>query len=87
MTNVTQQEIKSLVVRMRNARQQFRQDVIDRIGCTQDQADRILGLYQRERIVRYQAGIGRYNVTHGVFLDVPVLQNALAMVGQEGVGS
>lgn len=87
MGNIMQQEIEPVVVRMRNAQRQFRQDVIDRIGCTQDEADRILGLYVRERIVRYQAGVGRYNVTHGVFLDVPVLQNALAMVGQEGVGS
>lgn len=50
-------------------------------GFTSDQADKILKVYQKERIVKLDWGIGHYNVKHGAFMEKNVLQRALDISG------
>lgn len=48
---------------------------------TAKQADKILSVYIKLKIVKLDWGIGRYNVKHGAFLDNNALNNALNYEG------
>jgi len=71
-----QKSFQDMATRADNAVIAWR-DMLAGQGFTSDQADAILTLYQKEKLVKLDWGIGRYSVKHGAFLEPDVLQNAL----------
>ena len=47
-------------------------------GFTSEQAKHIFTVYTRLKVIRLDANIGRYQFTHGVFVETASMHNALA---------
>ena len=75
-----EQSYKDMAARADNAVKAWR-ELCHEFGFTSDEADKILMVYQKERIVKLDWGIGHYNVKHGAFMAKDVLQRALDISG------
>jgi len=76
-----QKSFQDMAIRASNAITDWRAMLADD-GFSTEQADAILELYRREKIVKLDWGVGRYNVKHGAFLNKQTLQNALAIASK-----
>ena len=70
-------EMRPMLQRMEQAWTDFTSNVVEQFGFTQEQADEILRVYRLVRAVRYDAAMGKYNLTHGAFWDRVPMENAL----------
>lgn len=60
-----------------NATQKFIQFVMEK-GFTQEEADKILSVYKKERVIKFDKFHPQFEVKHGALLDTDVLRNALS---------
>ena len=63
--------------RMINAVDNFVETIQSISGCNKAEAEKVLAVYRKNKIVKLDAVIGRYSVKHGVFLDKEVIKNAI----------
>jgi len=68
---------KQIARRIINAETEFIQNVIDRMNCSILSAEKVLRIYRKEKIVKLDPIMGRYNLKHGVFWDKDVLKNTI----------
>ncbi|MCA8306713.1 hypothetical protein [Burkholderia seminalis] len=59
-----------------NATQKFIQFVMDK-GFTKAEAEAILAVYKKARVIKFDKFAPVFEVKHGAFLDADVLRNAL----------
>lgn len=64
--------------RIVNAENNFIEVVMELSGCTKAEAEKVLSVYRKLKMVKIDLGIGRINVKHGAYLDFDVIQNAIA---------
>lgn len=69
--------VRAMLTRQQNAMDGFTQYVMER-GFTRDQADHIRRVYLKAKVLKLDVICGQWNVKHGAFLDLDVLQRALA---------
>jgi hypothetical protein len=60
-----------------NATQKFIQFVMEK-GFTQAEAETILVVYKKARVIKLDKFMPAFEVKHGAFLDTDVLRNALS---------
>lgn len=70
-------EMHPMLQRMETAWTEFTGNIIEQFGFTQAQADEILRVYRVVKAVKYDAAMGRYNLTHGAYWDRVPMENAL----------
>jgi hypothetical protein len=71
---------KSVAQRLVNAEDNFIQATMEQFGYTQGQAEKILAVYRKHKILKLDAAIGRYQLKHGAFWDRLPMENALKEV-------
>lgn len=64
--------------RIVNAENNFIEVVMELSGWKKDEAEKVLAVYRKLKMVKLDLGIGRIKVKHGAYLDVDVIQNAIA---------
>lgn len=60
-----------------NATQKFIQFVMGK-GFTKEEAEKILSVYKRVHVIKFDKFHPQFEVKHGAFLDADVLRNALS---------
>jgi len=70
-------EMRPMLQRMEQAWTDFTGNIVEQFGFTQEQADEILRVYRMVKAVRYDASMGKYNLTHGAFWERAPMENAL----------
>lgn len=70
-------EMHPMLQRMETAWTEFTGNIVEQFGFTQAQADEILRVYRVVKAVKYDAAMGRYNLTHGAYWDRVPMENAL----------
>lgn len=75
-------EMRPMLKRMEDAWTNFTGDIVEQFGFTQEQADEILRVYRVVKAVRYDASMGKYNLTHGAFWERSPMENALRYTAQ-----
>jgi len=65
--------------RMIKAENEFISSLIEQFEITTEEAEKVLRVFIKAKAVKLQAGMGRYNLTHGAYWESDVIQNALAM--------
>jgi len=68
-----------MAIRIENAHDNFIADLMEQFDYTEAQAEHILNVYVREHVVKLDVAIGCYRLSHGIFWERDVLNNALAM--------
>ena len=68
---------KQVAQRIVNGENRFVQLVMEK-GFTRDEAEHIMSVYRKARVLKIDAVLGQFQVKHGAFLDSDVLRNALA---------
>ena len=77
-----QPEMRRVLQRMEQAWTDFTGNIVEQFGFTQEQADEILRVYRMVKAVRYDASMGKYNLTHGAFWERAPMENALCTTAQ-----
>lgn len=68
---------KSVADKMVNAEKSFIETIRNISKCTEEQATKVFKIYLKEKIIKRDLQMGKYNVKHGAFLDKEVIQNAI----------
>lgn len=69
------------VDRFTNGRKMFVECVVE-VGCgkfSEAEAEAIFTVYRKLKVIKYDAGVGRFNVVHGAYWSVDALTNALTL--------
>lgn len=74
MTN----EFEVMAIRLTNAETSFINAVTEQFDKTEDEAKIILDVFKKEKIVKLDIGTGQFSLSHGIFWDITVMNNALA---------
>ncbi|WP_247391799.1 hypothetical protein [Ralstonia pseudosolanacearum] len=69
---------KQIAQRLVNAEEDFADTVQEITGCTRDEALKALATMCKLKVVKLDAGIGRYTAKHGAFMEAGALRNAIA---------
>lgn len=70
---------KQVAQRIVNAENAFIATIKNIVGCTDESAAKVLAVYRKYKIVKLDPIGGVINVKHGMYLDVDVILNAIAM--------
>ena len=70
---------KQVAQRMVNAENAFLGTIKNIVGCTDESAAKVLAIYRKYKLVKLDPIGGVINVKHGMYLDVDVILNAIAM--------
>jgi len=68
---------RAMAQRIANAEERFTAWVQEQIGCTRSQAEKVLDVYRKEKLVKIGAVDGQFRLKHGAFADPEVLLNAV----------
>ena len=68
---------QDMAERLVNAENDFLQIIQDIANCTQAEAIKVFKVYRNCKVLKYSAGIGRFSVIHGGFLDKETIQLAI----------
>ncbi len=68
--------LRNMAQRSVNAEEAFLRYIIKRAALTQDQAEHVLLIYRKYRVIKFDAVNGTFHVKHGSFLEKDVLQRA-----------
>jgi hypothetical protein len=69
---------KEIAQRLVNAELDFVATVQEITGCTREEGFKALVTMKRLKVVKLDAGIGRYQVKHGAYMEAQALRNAIA---------
>lgn len=67
---------RNMAQRIVSAESAFIANVMER-GFTKEEAEKVLRVYRKARVIRLDAVGGVYTVKHGAFWDIEVLRNAV----------
>jgi hypothetical protein len=71
-------EFAPIAQRIVNAEAAFIANIQEISGCTQTEAEKVLLVYRKAKVVKNDFVNGAINVKHGAFLDVSTIRNAIA---------
>ena len=66
-----------MVKRLDTARTEFIESIQEQFGYEENEAEHIFDVYLKGKVIKLQAGIGRYALIHGAYWDKDVLETAL----------
>jgi hypothetical protein len=69
--------LKPMFTRIENAIDGFISTVMEQFGTTLEDAEKVLRVFKMCKVVKLDASMGRYNLTHGAYWDKEVIQNAI----------
>ncbi|MDR8093120.1 hypothetical protein KPB05_37320 [Burkholderia gladioli] len=69
---------KYIAQRMVNAENNFIETVQAITGCTREEGEKALNTMRQLRVIKLDAGIGRYTAKHGAFMEPNALRRAIA---------
>ena len=70
---------QAIATRMNRAEESFIKCVMEQFNKTQQEAEIILSVFKREKVVKIDARIGQFKLVHGAFWEAQVMDNALAI--------
>jgi hypothetical protein len=70
-------DFQAIAQRTVNAENNFIENVISISGCTKIEAEKVLSVYRKFKIVKMDAVVGVISVKHGAFLDADAIKNAI----------
>jgi hypothetical protein len=73
-----QQSFKDMAHRMNVAHDDFISTPIDTAGITNDEAEKVLAVYRKAKVLKNEYAVSRITVKHGALLDRDVILRALA---------
>jgi hypothetical protein len=68
---------RAMAQRIVNAEERFIAWVQEQIDCTRSEAEKVLDVYRKEKLVKIGAVDGQFRLKHGAFADPEVLLNAV----------
>lgn len=68
---------KQIAQRLVNTEKIFIDTIQEKVDCTEKEALKVLKIYKKEKIVKFDAVGGRPIFKHGVFLENDVIKNAI----------
>ena len=71
---------KSIAQRIVNAENKFIDEVVEQFNFTSEQAEKIMTVYRKFKIVKIDAVTGQFELKHGAFWDRIPMENALKEV-------
>lgn len=71
-----------IAARLANARAGLVENIARLGEITTAEAEKVYDHYRKSRIIKISVGLGRATVTHGAYLDRPVIRRALALCGK-----
>ncbi len=72
-----EQSFKSMGQRYENAANSFIECIQDIAKCTKVEAEKVLNIYQKERLVKLGWNDGQFHMKHGGFMDAKVIRRAI----------
>jgi len=70
-------EFRDCASRLDNAKRRFL-ECCESNGFTRTEAEKILAVYQKARVLKLSLNDGAFHIKHGVFMDADIMRNALA---------
>lgn len=70
-------EFRDIAQRQINAETGFIASIVELAGCTTEQAEKVLRVYRKAKVVKTIVSLGRIEVKHGIFLEKDVLWNTI----------
>lgn len=81
VTNNTQEiemnEFESVAKRQANIQDNFVNSVMDQFNKTREEANKVWQVYLAERIVKCDFVTGQYQLSHGIFWESDIIDNAI----------
>jgi len=68
-----------MAIRLVNAENSFINAVQEQFGFTEKEAEKILSVFKKHKVVKISVNSGGFTLTHGIYWAKDVMQNALAM--------
>lgn len=72
-------QLEPIFTRIENARINFVQSVMEQFGKTETEAHHVLDVFIKEKAVKLCVALGRYQLTHGGYWELDVINTALTM--------
>lgn len=70
---------EAMAIRIENAHNAFVASVVEQFGYTKAEAEQILAVYLKHKIIKVNPVGGGYSLTHGAFWEKAPMDNALAI--------
>lgn len=74
-----QQSFKDIAQRIENAHTRFLTCAMELGELTEAQAEKVMRLYSKAKVLKFHPTCGDFSIIHGVYLDKQVLQNTAAL--------
>jgi len=68
---------EAMAQRTINAQDSFIQNVMDQFGKTKEESLKVLKMFIKAKAVKLDAIHGKYNLTHGMYWNAQVIENAI----------
>ena len=78
MNQIPVNSMKSIVIRMNNALNNFYDTVQEIAGINRKEAAHVFAIYKQEKIIKLDVHDSRYKVSHGIFMDKRTILHALS---------
>lgn len=72
--------LMNMAQRTVNAENSFVENIMQRVDCSADDARKVLALYLKLKIAKFDLNSNSVKIKHGGFFDVPVILRALEQV-------
>ena len=70
---------KAMAQRSVNAERGFIENVMEQFGKTEEEARHVLSVFIKEKAVKLNWAMGRYDLTHGAYWELDVINTALTL--------
>ena len=70
-------QFEPIADRISQARIEFVGSVMEQFNKTQDEANKVLDVFIKVKAVKLNVAMGRYDLTHGAYWKIAVIDNAL----------
>ena len=67
---------RNMAQRIVNAEENFIDSIVE-FGYSEQEAVKIFKVFKKAKMIKLEAGIGRYNLQHGSFWDKVIMNNAI----------
>ena len=69
--------LKDVVTRVNNAREGFITSLVESFKLSREDAEKVFEIFKSEKILKLHAGIGRYEIIHGIYWSESVCNMAI----------
>ena len=71
-------EMNPMFQRIENAHASFVASVMEQFGTTQAEAEHVLRVFRAAKVIKIEAAIGQFKLSHGAFWEADVIARAIA---------